>query len=705
MPRKRLRALLATKTTSGATRLETPFKAAAETASPVNLSLDCEALTAHVALCGGQTELRTEFCHQLAKSALQEKLPVTMITSNRAYRALVDNLGDNSELAFYTVGETILPLAVNPFELLPDVPVAVHIARLTKIFRELFELSEPIACAMEKVIEAAYIRRGWNLADGRNARLNEQQDSEYHSDIYPLMPELLDTLDAGLEACGFEQQVKNDAKSHIQAVLTPLVSGINRSIFCERAGASAIELFSRSAVIETSALRTPRDRALYAAFLLCLCEESFSSESSQLHHLIVLDDIAQMPDLVGDSRPDMKDSPPQPLTFDLDKFSKAGYGIVFSGLRGTQLAATRITEPGIAVMFRERNTFALSSLGRFASLDLATLNSVKTLGAFDMLVQERSEKPQMFTMDPLILAEIAVKGTTPDELVVERCKCFSSLAPLDSPGSKYFPEAFDLDSLAIADKLVQNKFFYRVFVRYISSFTNDLTQLVHFRVQVIHEIQRIVGKKTPEALRKISWCAISMASDRYFTDKALINHWTLDQERDMVDRWYSLLAPAFVAESVNPSLNRRLNISQVRLWRDQFLELEAVDQGPLPACSACTSKCLFGYDVTQFLADPGLFFDFNSTISRRDTPASESSAWFVRLLCERLIGCFNLDLAYCLAAHLIKAQSLSSDAQLVLLRKVRQHLLVEHSGSEETAQKSSAAEEVRIIQFPNIKDR
>jgi hypothetical protein len=705
MPRKRLPAQLAAKKTGGLARLETPFKPADQGSSLPNLSLDCEALRAHGALCGGQAELRTEFCHQLARKALAEALPFTIVASNRSYRPLAEENETGAELAIYTVGETILPLAVNPFELLPEIPVAAHIARLTKIFREIFEFSEPVACAMEKIIEAAYVRRGWNLADSRNVRMNELQDREYHADIYPLMPELLDTLDEGLEACGFEQQVRNDAKSHIQAILTPLVSGINRAIFCARAGTSAVELFSRSSVIETCALRTPRDRALYAAFLLCLCEQHFTAESADLNHLIVIDDIAQMPDLVGDSHPDIKDKPPQALTFDLERFTKAGFGVVLSGLRGSQLAATRIVEPGITVMFRERNTFALSSLGRFASLDFATLNSVKALGPFDMLVQERSTKPQIFTMDPFTLADIASKGTTPDDTILERCKAFSTLVPMDPPGSKYFPEAFDVDSLAVADKLLQNKYFYRVFVRYVSSFTNELTQLVHFRAQVIHEIQRIIGKKTPTALRKISWCAISMASDRYFADKALINHWTLDQEREVVDSWYGLLAPAFVPESVNPSLSRRLNLSQVRVWRDQFLELEAVEQGPLPACGACTSKCLFGYDVSHFLADPGLFFDFNSTISRRDTPASESSAWFVRLLCERLIGSFNLDLAYCLAAHLIKAQSLSTDAQLVLLRKVRQHLIVEHSGAEETAQKGAPAEEVRIIQFPNIKDR
>jgi len=179
--------------------------------------------------------------------------------------------------------------------------------------------------------------------------------------------------------------------------------------------------------------------------------------------------------------------------------------------------------------------------------------------------------------------------------------------PLAQGGASYFPEAFTVDSLTIVEKLLQNKSFYGVFVRYIASFTKDLTQLVHYRAQLIHEVQRLTGRKSPEFLRKISWCSISYASERYFGAKALINHWTLDEERTTLKGWFELMAPAFVPDVINPTLQRRLDIGQVRSWRDSFLELQAVDQGPFPACGTCTSKCLLGYDVAQFLSEQGLF--------------------------------------------------------------------------------------------------
>jgi hypothetical protein len=112
---------------------------------------------------------------------------------------------------------------------------------------------------------------------------------------------------------------------------------------------------------------------------------------------------------------------------------------------------------------------------------------------------------------------------------------------------------------------------------------------------------------------------------------------------------------------------------------------------------------LLGYDVAQFLSEQGLFFDFNSAISRRDAAASDSSAWYVRLLCERLIGQFDLDLAYCLAVHFIKTQQLSTDAQLVLLQKVRQHLqLVGQTTDTSQIDRGKKGDEVRVIQFPKM---
>ncbi|MBX9686426.1 MAG: hypothetical protein K2X27_06960, partial [Candidatus Obscuribacterales bacterium] len=156
----------------------------------------------------------------------------------------------------------------------------------------------------------------------------------------------------------------------------------------------------------------------------------------------------------------------------------------------------------------------------------------------------------------------------------------------------------------------------------------------------------------------------------YFERKGDQNWWSFDEVEAQKNKLLSLLSPAFKPSAVN----RRLEIAELKAWRDGFLEAHKRDVGPHPTCARCTSKCVFRFEVSELVRDPKIRFDFNSSINDSAASASENAARFCRLLCERLIGAHDIDLSYCLAVHLIKDQQLSSDAQLVLLNKIRMKL-------------------------------
>ena len=63
-----------------------------------------------------------------------------------------------------------------------------------------------------------------------------------------------------------------------------------------------------------------------------------------------------------------------------------------------------------------------------------------------------------------------------------------------------------------------------------------------------------------------------------------------------------------------------------------------------------------------------------------------------------LIGQLDVDLAFCLAVHLIKDQQLSTDAQVVLLHKVRQSL--EGFAQEEEMEAEQGGEEPPLVPPP-----
>jgi hypothetical protein len=727
---------------------------------PINLLID------HAIVTGGQSELRTEFCKKLVQSIAKTRVPILVLASNRAYRTLLEDPTEATQIVYYTLGQNIFPLAVNLFELPPNITVSSHIHRLANVFRKIYKLSKPAAYTVEKIFTAVYEKRGWNLLDNSNSRMTDEQSQTYQGDVYPYLAESLDVLDETIESCMLEENVKTDIKSNLQSILSDLTTGVNRGVFNTRSNSSVLALFQQRVVIETTSIRANQDRALYAAILLNFYEE-IVEPSSGLKNVFVLDDCAQLGELFATTEDSDNNKAPTKVTFNLEALTAGGQCVVFSGIRGIQFESIDLAQTGLSAIFQERNTRAISKLGEFLSLNLTSLNVVKSFAPYEVLVlldcdnshtanlevarlakdknlnigvhetfnadknsdvkngspgdldskvagddADKSndnsgndieiKKSRLFAMDHTLL-RAQTQGISDEQLEQLNLHVERVNRPLAQKGVSYFPEAFTVDSLAISEKLLQNKSFYGVFVRYIASFTKDLTQLVHFRAQLIHEIQRLTGRKTAEFLRKISWCSISFSSERYFGAKALINHWSLDEEREMLKGWFELMAPAFVPDAVNPNLQRRLDISQVRGWRDQFLQLQATEQGPFPACGACTSKCLVGYDVSQFLSEQGLFFDFNSAISRRDAAASDSSAWYVRLLCERLIGQFDIDLAYCLAIHFIKTQRLSTDAQLVLLQKVRQHLQLVGQGTDSNQiDRGKKGDEVRVIQFPKM---
>jgi hypothetical protein len=222
--------------------------------------------------------------------------------------------------------------------------------------------------------------------------------------------------------------------------------------------------------------------------------------------------------------------------------------------------------------------------------------------------------------------------------------------------------------LELATLVADDYQFRMVMNRYVMSLLVDLTQLVHFRSQVIHEIQRIIGGRSRGSnLTELTWSVLVLASERYFERKGEEQFWSFDELEIQKQNWLAMMVPAFQPSA----MNRRLDILELRRWRDDFLALQDRDQGPYATCGACTKKCHYRFELSEVTRDPKIRFDFNSSINRTDSPASESAAWFCRLLCERLIGQFDLGIAFCLAVHFVKEQALSTDAQLVLLGKIR----------------------------------
>ncbi len=178
-----------------------------------------------------------------------------------------------------------------------------------------------------------------------------------------------------------------------------------------------------------------------------------------------------------------------------------------------------------------------------------------------------------------------------DEMVRQAMKGLNVVENFDHHvGCRFCLHRCDSAILDTAQLVADDPLFRQTYNRYILSTVKDLTELVHFRAKIIQEIQRVIGGRAKTGnITGITWCVLTQATERYFERKGEENYWLYDQVREQHLRWLNLLRPAFQPTAEN----KRLDINILKEWRDDFVELHQRDQGPLPTCGPCTSKCLY----------------------------------------------------------------------------------------------------------------
>lgn len=241
-----------------------------------------------------------------------------------------------------------------------------------------------------------------------------------------------------------------------------------------------------------------------------------------------------------------------------------------------------------------------------------------------------------------------------------------------SPGANYFPEAFERDSYRLGVFLACDRDFYLMFCRYLLCIRVDLTQLVHFRENLLKEAKRILWNRRFQSISKPLWVALSLCTDRYFHEIARLYNWPDSDADQVLDGFYELLSRAFLSHVAN----RQIDIEVLRSWSSTFFSLQARTAGPYEECSVCTSQCRYQYDALQLVEKTsGLHFDFESSLRRTDTQCSVSAAWFARLATERAVGQHQPDLSYCVLIHLLRNGMINAaTASQVNIYHVREHL-------------------------------
>jgi hypothetical protein len=246
--------------------------------------------------------------------------------------------------------------------------------------------------------------------------------------------------------------------------------------------------------------------------------------------------------------------------------------------------------------------------------------------------------------------------------------------------------------LDFVSELAESAKFRQLINRFILSFKTDLTQLVHFRAELIYETQALIStcKKPvpPEtSLNEIIWCSLLIAFKQYFEANGRQFDWSKELVEDARVNWMKIVRPTLMPSEQD----RRLDASVLRQYRDILLNNER-GPGPYAACKDCNSACSYYLELSENVADPTvraqlLYALYKNGVLRSEAQcdASELLASFCRSLCIQMIGQFKLDAAYCMALNLHKYELMGIEREIVSLERVRKILeVVPAAGAEDT---------------------
>jgi hypothetical protein len=649
--------------------------------------IDVDALQKHTIVCGVTGGGKTNTCFYLLGQLWNFGIPFMVCEpakSEYRHMMLMSESFKGVGQAFSLGDETVSPFRLNPFEILKGVKVQTHLDALKSVFNASFEMYSPMPQVLEKALNQIYAVRGWDLVNNLNRRLPPGMtlaDPDCPAEIFPTMKDLYEIIDPVVESFGYSDKIGPDVQAALKARIGSLLIGGKGQMLNTRRSIPCEQLFGRPTVVELKMVSEDNEKSFLMGMLFVFLYEyrEVGGPHEHLKHVMLIEEahrlLKNVPTGGGADTANPAGKAVEFFTNMLAEIRSYGQGFIIADQIPNKLAPEALKNTNLKIMHRIVAVDDRDSMGGAMNLDDVQKRHVTALGQGRALVYaEKMESPYhlqiMFDKEKMVPPPDTPAES--DQIVRDAMKHLNIVGTFDRHlGCKFCLHRCDSQILDTASPVAEDQIFRQVYNRYILSTLKDLTQLVHFRAQIIHEIQRVIGGRARTGnITGITWCALTQATERYFERKGEENYWFYDQVKEQHLRWLNLLRPAFQPTEVN----RRLDISVLRQWRDDFLELHKRDQGPLPTCAPCTSKCLYRFEVSEVVRDPKIKFDFNSSINRKDTPASDSAAWFCRLLTERLIGMPDVDLAYCLAAHLIKDQQLSTDAQLVLLHKVRNAL-------------------------------
>ncbi len=651
-------------------------------------------------VCGATGTGKTNTCFQLLEQIQLLDIPFLIVESRKTeYSDFLSSAIKHRIRRFAPGGEFNSLLSLNPFFVPNGISINSHIEAVVSIFVASFHLDASLSQGLTMILRDLYTAYGWDLALNRNFRLADGcDDLELLNFAFPNLRELSEHITSS--ACSWFR-VAPEFHS-FELILFNLINSPAASVFAGQPTVRFDVLFNESAIVELEHLQDAAHKSFFMnLLLLSLLEYRRSSNNLDLRHILLVDDAHKM--FCGDQE---KTHAAALCNRMISELATTKQRVVISAQTPSLLREDIPRDATTKIIHRLMTQQDVDSLN-LAHVNKQQLRRICTLKAGQAMFIDESIVPCDFSVATSALTsrfppdDLKLTSFVQPTIMDVRLHCSSNrfdeehndsahvVNPEDNSfGCSAAEKHADEESVVVRDpteigrlanirncstEVVNSSNFRTLYNRYILSTLLDLKQIVKFRAQLIHEIQRVNGRKVGSSPVPIALSSLRDTTERYFHRKARFHPWTYEQLREQKTRWEKLLKPAF-----DPTVAvRRLDISELREWRDDVHQVSKLEEGPYPACASCTSKCVYRSEVDETIQTfQELLYDSSYAAKMDVQGEAHGIAHFFWLFAQTFAdNTEDLDLPYCLAVHIQRERGLAEEEQTSLLLNVRAALV------------------------------
>lgn len=396
------------------------------TGNDYTVSLD--RLTEHGLIVGVTGSGKTNTAFHLLKDALRQGVPFLVVEPAKAeYRQLLDE-NQHPEvgraLRVFTLGdERISPFRLNPFQVLPGVPVQTHIDHLKAVFNASFAMYGPMPHVLEQCIYAIYEDRGWDMATGQNRRGD-------HAQAYPTLTDLYYKIDGVVGSLGYGPRITPELKAALKVRVNSLRVGGKGLMLDTPISIPIKTLLEQPTVLELQAIGDDDEKAFVMGVIWIFLYEYYRANprlndaedraedeaESQLRHLTIIEEahrlLTDVPVTVNPEIANTRGKAVETFCHMLSEIRAYGEGVLIAEQIPVRLAPDAVKNTSLKIMHRLVSDEDRLVMGGAMNLDEHQLRYIATLNKGDAAVYAEGDDRAYLVHVPLS------KGRKPDEVAV-----------------------------------------------------------------------------------------------------------------------------------------------------------------------------------------------------------------------------------------------------------------------------------------------